>query len=722
MNKAITRREFLKKSLAGAGLTIAISITPLGHRIFAATEKEKVGVFKPNVWLQITPDDVVTIVVNKSEMGQGVYTSLPMIVADELDADWKQVKLKVAPAGSAYIDPVWGRQSTGGSTSIRHMFEPLAEAGAAARMMLVKAAAQTWSVSEGDCETSAGSVKNKKDGRRLTYGKLTMKASQLKVPDHPEVKKRDQFRLVGTPEARLDIPYKITGSAVFGIDVSVPGMLYGTVERPPVYGARLVSYDEKSAMKIPGLRRVVKIDRGIAVCADTIDAAWNGKKALKARWSEGVEPHMNNKTLEEKFIAYTDKKGLTARKVGDVNKAFDQASKKVGAVYLLPYLSHTNTEPMNGTAYVRKDACEVWVSTQNQTGVLELAQKLTGLKSGQIQVHTTYLGTGFGRRFETDFAEEALELSKATGKPVKVIWKREEDMQNDFYRPGNSCRIQGGLDNKGNLIAWSHRVVVPSIFARAMPGAVKNGIDPAAVDGIENTPYEFPNFLVEYVRMDTPVPVGFWRSVGNSHNGFTMESFMDEMAHAAGRDPLDFRLSLLKNNPRPRRLLEAVAEKAGWGKAPKKGQALGIAHHFAFGSYVAHVAEVSVDKKNGQIRVHRVVCAVDCGSVVNPDTIKAQMEGGLIMGLSAALKEKVEFSDGGVKSANFDNYEILRMNETPEIEVHIIVHNDKLGGIGEPAVPPIAPAVANAVYAATGARIRRLPMKPETVLEAIKSV
>ena len=718
MSRPVTRREFLKKSLAGAGLTIAVSITPFGHKIFAI-ENEKDIPFKPSVWLQISPDNMITVSVNKSEMGQGIYTSLSMIVAEELDADWKQITVKSASARDEYKDPVWGSQGTGGSTSVRHMHDTLQKAGAAAREMLVKAAAQKWGIEESDCETSSGTVRNKKDGRSISYGSLTEKAAQMEVPQQPKLK-TGHSKLIGTSIARLDIPAKVNGSAVFGFDVQIQGMLYGTVERPPAYGAKVISYDKESPLKISGMHRVVPITRGIAVCADTIDAAWNGKKALKTIWDRGIQPTMDTKSLESDLLSYLDKNGLVARNDGNVTEALKKAAKRVEAVYLLPYLSHVNMEPMNCTAFVRKEACDVWVPTQNQTGVLELAKKISGLKPDQINVHTTYLGTGFGRRFETDVVEEALEISKATGKPVKVIWTREEDMKNDFYRPGNSCRIEGALDDKGNLIAWSHKVVVPSIFARAMPGAVKNGIDPAAVEGIENMHYQIENIRVEYVRIDTPVPVGFWRSVGSTHNAFTVESFIDEMANAAGRDPLVFRLSLLKNNPRLRRLLETVAEKAGWGKQPKTGQALGIAQHFCFGSYVAQVAEVSVNRQNGQIKVHRVICAVDCGSVINPDTVKAQMEGGIIMGLSTALKEKVEFADGGVRSSNLHNYEVLRMNETPEIEVHIVVSNEKLGGIGEPGVPPVAPAVANAVFKAAGIRLRNLPMTPETVVSALR--
>jgi isoquinoline 1-oxidoreductase beta subunit len=375
---------------------------------------------------------------------------------------------------------------------------------------------------------------------------------------------------------------------------------------------------------------------------------------------------------------------------------------------------------MNCTASVKADRCDVWVPTQNQTGVHNLAMKISGLKPEQVFVHTTYLGGGFGRRFETDVVEEALRLSKTMAKPVKVLWTREEDMQNDFYRPATCTRIEGAFDEKGQVVAWSHKIVCPSIMGRLFPDRMKSGIDPAAVEGVENMEYEIPNLYAEYVRIDLPVPVGFWRSVGSSHNGFTVESFVDELAYAAQKDPLEFRLNLLKNHPRARRVLETAAEKAGWGKPLKKGQARGIAYHLSFGSYVAEIAEISVNKKDGAIKVHKVVCAVDCGSVVNPEIVSAQMMGGINMGLSAALKEKIEFSNGGVKSENFDTYDLLRMSEAPDIEVHMVTSGDKLGGIGEPGVPPIAPAVANAVFAATGARIRNLPMKPETILAAMK--
>jgi len=720
MKANMTRREFLKGSLAGVGLTIAVSMTPFGPRLYAVTGKQKKLPFAPSAWLRITPENEVIVIVNKSEMGQGVYTSLPMIIADELDADWKRVRTEVAPAGDPYRDPVWKMQATGGSTSIRHMYGPLREAAAAAREMLVKAAADRWKVDARNCETAKGLVKNRKTGGTFTYGELAERAARLKLPPQPQLKNPERFALIGTPAARPDIPPKVAGKAQFGYDVQVKGMLYGTVDRPPRYGAEAASFAAEAARSVPGVRSVAPTSRGIVVCADSPWAAWEGKRSLATKWAGGTDPDLNNESLEKTLLSHLDKEGLVAKEQGNAAEALRGSAKRVSAVYLLPYLAHMNMEPMNCTASVRRDGCDVWVPTQNQTGVLETAKKVTGLKAEQIRVHTTFLGTGFGRRFETDFVQEALEASKAAGRPVKVLWRREEDLGHDYYRPGNATRIEAGLDEQGRVLAWSFKIAVPSIFSRAMPGRIEKGIDPAAVDGVMDTPYEYPNSRVEYVRVDTPVPVGFWRSVGNSHNGFTLESFTDEMAEAAGKDPLEFRLGLLKGSPRARRVLETVADKAGWGKPPRIGEALGIAQHFSFDSYVAQVAEISLDRQSGQIKVHRVVCAVDCGTAVNPDTIHAQMQGGIVMGLSAGLMETVAFGQGGPRSSNFNNYPVLRMMDCPDIEVHIVTQNDALGGIGEPGVPPVSPAVANALFRAAKIRLRSLPMSPAAVSAALK--
>jgi len=721
MNPLMTRRDLLKKSLAGAGLAVVASLTPGGYRILQAGElaKDPAGACSLNLWIRVTPDNRVTVLVNKSEMGQGVYTSLPMIVADELDADWNRVRFESAPAGDSYKDPVWGMQSTGGSTSVRHMFEPLRKAGAAAREMLRMAAAQEWGVPPGECLTKEGIVRHDKSGRSLSYGQLCEKASKLPVPQAPPLKKESEFKFIGTSLPRLDVAEKVNGSAVFGIDIFRPGMLYAAIARPPAFGAKPKAYGRDAAEKIPGVFKVVPIDRGIAVCANTPEAARKGKDALGVNWGPGAEPELGNEALEKSFLQYLTRKGVPAKSRGNAAKALSEAAKKVEATYLLPYLAHATMEAMNCTAHVQKDRCDVWVATQSQTGVLMTAQKVTGLKPEQIHVHTTYLGGGFGRRGETDVAEEALQASKAAGKPVKVIWTREEDIQNDFYRPGNACRIDGAIGPRGDLTAWSHKIVVPSIFARVFPQMVKSGVDPAAVEGVANMEYEVPNLQVEYVRLDTPIPIGFWRSVGSSHNAFTVETFMDELAYAAGKDPLEFRLGLLRNHPRVRKVIEVAAAKGGWGKTTKIGWGRGMAYHFAFGSHVAQVAEVSVQDKEPFLRVHRVTCAVDCGPIVNPGIIAAQMKSGILMGLSAALRERVDFARGGVASSNFDNYELLRMNEIPEMEVHIVPSREEMGGIGEPGLPPIAPAVANAVFQAAGIRVRRLPLLP-VLLEALK--
>lgn len=722
MKPLITRREFLRTAAAGAGLTIVAVMTPEGLRLLSAEEakKEELRALKPMAWLTITQDNIVTITVNKSEMGQGVYTSLPMIVADELDADWKQVRFASAPAGDEYKDPVWKSQATGGSSSVRNMYGPLRTMGAAMREMLVIAAARTWVVPVKDCAALRGTVKHVKTGRSLTYGALSTEAAQLQVPRNPVLKKEKQLRYIGKAVPRTDVQEKSTGKATFGIDTFVPDMLYAAVARPAAYGAGPGSFDEAAARKVGGVRAVIPLPNGVAICADTVDSAWRGRSALNVKWRNPGSGSMDTASLEKDFIAGMNAQGVVAKNEGDAKLALGRAAKKIEATYLLPYLSHATMEPMNCTASVKPDRCDVWVPTQNQTGVQDMAVKISGLKRGQVFVHTTYLGGGFGRRFETDVVEEALRLSKAAGRPVKLLWTREEDMQHDFYRPANYTKIEGGLDDKGQVIAWSHKIVCPSIFSRVFPDRVKKGIDPAAVEGVENMEYQIPNLYAEYVRTDLPVPVGFWRSVGSSHNGFTVESFVDELAHAAGKDPLEFRLGLLKDHPRARRVLETAAEKAGWGKPLKRGQARGIAYHLSFGSYVAEVAEVSVDRKDGKIKVHSVVCAVDCGSVVNPFIVTTQMESGINMGLSAALKEKIEFANGGVKTENFSSYDLLRMSEAPAIEVHIVTSGDKLGGIGEPGVPPIAPAVANAVFAATGVRLRNLPMTPQSVMNAMK--
>jgi isoquinoline 1-oxidoreductase beta subunit len=458
----------------------------------------------------------------------------------------------------------------------------------------------------------------------------------------------------------------------------------------------------------------------VAVCARSFEAARRGRSALKIAWDQGSQPDLDNARVEKALLDHLNKAGVVARNDGEVQKALAAAGKRVNSVYLLPYLAHATMEPMNCTVRLQPDRCDVWVPTQSQTAAQQAAAKYSGLHPEKVHIHTTFLGGGFGRRAETDVVEEAVQISKAVSRPVKVIWTREEDMQHDFFRPGNCCRIEGALDGQGKILAWSHRVVVPSIFARVFPQMMQKGIDPAAVEGIVDLPYAVPNLRVEYVRMDLPIPVGFWRSVGSTHNAFTVECFMDELARAAGKDPLEFRLAHMAKTSPLRRVLERAAEKAGWDKPLTAGRGRGLACHSCFGSHVAQVAEVSVNRENGAVRVHRVVCAIDCGPVINPDTVRAQMEGGIVMGLSAALKERVNFSQGGVETGNFGDYPLLRFSEAPVIETHFVQGQEKHGGVGEPGLPPIAPAVANALSAAAGIRIRTLPLTPDVVRESLR--
>ena len=727
MNKPISRRSFLKIT----GLTIAVSATPFGYDVINASA-QKEGSFKPYVWFEITPNNRITMTMGPSEMGQGTHTALGMVIADELEADWKQVRIQQGPASVAFKNPVFDDQITVGSASVRGFYEPLRKAGAAGRAMLVTAAAQTWKVPEEECTAFNGTVKHKKSNRSLTYGQLCLKAAKLQIPKEPHLKNESEFRYIGRPLTRVDIPGKVAGKAIYGLDVKVPDMLYGVIARPPAYGAKPVSFDQKAAEEVKGVQKVAPIPQGIIVCAESLDAAWKGRDALKAQWDKGSYPGMNNDSVEKHFIEGLDKPGAVAKNVGDAKKALSEASKKIEATYFVPFVAHATMEPMNCTAHVQKDRCDVWAPTQAQILSQIFASQISGLPMDKIYINTTFLGCGLGRRGSfPDFIIEAVAASKAVGKPVKVVWSREEDIKYDFYRAATCQRIQAGLDSQGNVTGWSHKVACSSILKFLNPDWItKEGVDFFSLWGIVDAPippvfshtaYEFPNFYVEQYLSDLPIPVCPWRSVQNAPNAFVMESFMDELAYAVGKDPVAFRLPLLKNNMRVRRVLETVAQKAGWGKAMSKGKGRGIAQHSCFGSYVAQVADVSVNEGNGTVKVDRIVAAVDCGPVVNPDTVKAQIEGGIVEALSATLKEEINFSNGGVKSTNFNDYHIIRMSEIPEIEVHIVESNEAIGGIGEVGVPPTAPAVANAVFNATGARIRRLPFTPERVLAAIKS-
>jgi isoquinoline 1-oxidoreductase subunit beta len=728
-NASMTRRSFLKGSLAATGLTIAISATPLGYRLLNASQKDALSGLSPNAWFVVTPDNKVIVTVGVSEMGQGTHTALAMVVADELEADWSRVEVHQGGARKEYINPIMHLQITVASSSIRGFYEIMRKAGATGRAMLVEAAAQQWNVPAKECEALNSVVKHKKSGRSLKYGQLCLKAAELQIPKDPPLKKESEFRYIGTTMPRLDIPDKVSGKTVYGLDFEVADMHYAVLARPPAYGAKPVSYDQKAAEAVKGVRKIVPTPHGIAVCATSLDAAWKGREALKAKWDQGTHPWLDNASIEKNLMDALDKPGSEAFNRGDAAKALKEASKKVKATYFVPFIAHATMEPMNCTAYVQKDRCDVWVPTQSQTVAQMVASQVSGLPQDKVMIHTTYLGGGFGRRATPDFIVEAVIASKVLGKPVKVVWKREEDMKYDQYRAAMSHRIEAGLDGYGSLIGWSHKAVSGSIMKDINPDGIKNGVDFMSLYGLLDFPgspdnnrimYEVPNLNVEFLLSDLPIPVSPWRSVQNGANAFVTESFIDELADAAGKDPLEFRLNLLKNEMRPRRVLETVAEKAGWGKPLARGNGRGIAQHTCFGTSTAQVAELTVDKKAGTYRVHRVVVAVDCGPVVAPFNIKTQVEGAVAMGLSTALREEVKFANGGVTTANFDDYNPIRLSETPDIEVHIVKSKEAIGGIGEPGLPATAPAVANAVFNASGARVRRLPLTPERVLAAIK--
>ena len=709
----LSRREFLKISGAlGGGLLIGLYLpgckqdTPATQTATptASTDAE----FEPNVWITLSPDDSVTIRVGSSEMGQGVMTALPMLIAEELDADWSKVKAEFAPVNPAFANPIFGRQATGGSTAIRGYWKLLREAGAVGREVLITAAAQTWGVPAQDCHAENGSVIHDQTGRHLRYGELATAAAKLPVPDAVFLKEPEQFKLLGTAQARLDGPAKVDGSAIFGTDVQLPGLLTAMVVRCPVYGGKVRHVDDAQAKKIAGVRQVVTISTGVAVVADNFWAAKLGRDTLNIEWDAGPDAKLDSSTITRRFADVVDD-GTVGRDDGNANKVIDSASKVIDAIYEVPYLAHACMEPMNCTAHVREDSCDIWVPTQGQTNTHKTGMQLTGLPAEQVRVHTTFLGGGFGRRSEQDFVTDAIETSKAVGAPVKVMWTREDDIQHDYYRPATYNRLTAVLDDKGMPIAWRHRIAGPSISTRDAKGREDSGKDFSTTEVALNLPYAIPNLQVSYARVNTAVPVGYWRSVSSSQNAYITECFLDELAAAGGKDPYQLRRELLRDQPRHRGVLELAASKAGWDTPLPAGRFRGIAVAASFASFAAQVAEISIDR--GRVRVHRVVCAIDCGMIVNPDIIAAQMESGIIYGLTAALKGEISIAQGRAQQSNFNDYPLLTLEECPEIEVHIIPSTADPGGVGEPGTPPIAPAVANAVFAATGKPVRRLPIR-----------
>ena len=708
----VHRRDFLKLSVAASG-GLLIGFHFPGVSKVASAQQSSANAFMPNAFVRIGTDERVTVIVNHSEMGQGVYTSLPMLLAEELDADWTKVGYESAPVDPKYNHPAFGMQMTGGSSSVWSGLEQFRQARAAARAMLIAAAAQQWNVDASTCRTDSGAVLNG-SSRKLTYGHLASAAAKLTPPEHVQLKDPKTFKLIGRPIKRLDTPEKLNGKAEFGIDVKLPGMLTAVIARPPIFGAKLKSFDDSRTRSMPGVRKVVAVPSGVAVIADTFWQAKTGRDALRVEWDEGSMQSFDTGKMMQDFRERAKSPGTSVRNDGDAAAALANATKKIEAVYEVPYLSHLMMEPLNCTVDLRADSCEVWTGSQFQTIDRANAAKIAGLPPERVQLHTTFLGGGFGRRAnpQSDFVVEAVHVAKAVGAPVKVIWTREDDMAGGWYRPAFLHAIEGGVDASGNAVGWRSRLVGQSIMAGTPFAAMMmkgKDYDPASVEGVDDLPYAIPNVAVESHQAEINVPVQWWRSVGHSHTAFAVECFIDELAALAGKDPYQFRRALLQKQPRHLGVLNLAAEKARWDRPLPKGVGRGIAVHFAFGSYAASVAEVSVTE--GKVRVHRMVCAIDCGQYVNPGIIKAQTEGGAIFGASAALYQELTFESGRLQQTNFHTFPVMRINECPEIETHIAESNEKSGGIGEPGVPCAAPAIANAVFAVTGKRVRRLPIR-----------
>jgi isoquinoline 1-oxidoreductase beta subunit len=714
------RREFLKAGAAlGGGLLISLYVPEFVPAARAADSAAKPVAL--NAFVRIGTDESVTVISNHSEMGQGIYTSLPMLLNEELEADWARVRVESSPVDAVYNHTVFGLMMTGGSTTTNSEYDRFRKMGAMARIMLIAAAAQSWNVDSQTCRAEKGFVIHTATGRRASYGSLADAASRIAPPKDIPLKDPKDFTLVGKPVHRLDTPSKTNGTAQFGLDVYIPGMLTAVVARAPVFGGKVVSFNADQAKAIPGVVNVVQVPSGVAVIAKGFWPAKLGREKLEITWDDGPGAALSTVEMRANFSTLSKTPGLVARKVGDPAAALAGAAKTITAEYEVPYLAHCMMEPLNTVVDLHEDRCEIWTGTQFQTGDRAAAAKVAGLKPEQVTLHTTLLGGGFGRRANPscDFVTEATEVAKAAKVPVKVVWTREDDIRGGWYRPMWYDHFAAGLDASGNPVAWTHTIVGQSIMAGTMfeSYGIKNGIDSASVEGAADILYGIPNLQVDLHTPKNEVPVQWWRSVGHSHTGFSVEAFLDEVAHAGGKDPYELRRTLLAGQPRMLAVLDLAAQKANWGSALPAGRARGIATHFSFDSYVAQVAEISVEK-DGTVRVHRVVAAVDCGRTVNPDTVKAQLEGGIIFGLTAALKTEITLDKGRVQQRNFNVYPMVRMFESPTIEVFIVPSTEHPTGVGEPGVPPVAPAVANAIFAATGKRVRRLPIKPEDLRSA----
>src|SRR6266566_1653938 len=704
----LSRRSFLGTSAAiGGGLMLSLTL-PLGRSEAASSDS-----FAPNAFLRIGSDSQVVLTMPYVEMGQGTYTSIPMLIAEELDVSLKQVWLEHAPPNEKlYANPLLGVQATGNSNAMRGAWKPLREAGATARIMLVAAATKRWGVDAKSCRTEDGEVIHVPTGRRLKYGEVVADAANMPVPGNVALKSPGDFKLIGTRAKRLDAPEKVNGTALYGIDARPPGVKIATLAQSPVFGGRVKSVDDTAAKAVKGVRQIVRLDDAVAVVADHMGAAKKGLAALVIEWDDGPHAKIDTKEIVGELKKATLNSGPVAQHIGDSDEAMASAVTKVEATYQVPFLAHATMEPMNCTVHVRKDSCEVWVGTQVMARVQAAAAKTTGLPLEKVVVHNHLLGGGFGRRLEVDGVSRAVQIAMHVDSPVKVVWTREEDIQHDMYRPCFLDRISAGLDDKGRPVAWNHRFAGSSIIARWAPPLFKNGLDPDTTEGAIDLVYALPNLHVAYAQVEPAgIPTAFWRSVGPSHNVFVTESFMDELAAAAKQDAVAYRLALLDKTPRAKAVLKLAAEKAGWGQPLPERVGRGVSVQFAFANYMAHVVEVEVSR-DGDVRVRRVVTAVDCGTAVNPDTVQAQVQGAVIFGISAALFGEITLKGGRVEQTNFNTYQVLRMNQAPAIEVHIIRNTEPPGGMGEPGTSSIVPAVTNAIFAATGKRLRKLPVDP----------